>query len=107
MNSQGRYETDGGHYYTSGSSIEFLKVEEIYNSDTGQYEDTPVWTVSRVEHDGTDYYIVTYGNVELSGLKVRVRGGGGKRQGEQYKAVVSPFFALSERMEVVLYGRET
>ena len=74
MNSQGRYETDGGHYYTSGSSIEFLKVEEIYNSDTGQYEDTPVWTVSRVEHDGTDYYIVTYGNVELSGLKVRVRG---------------------------------
>ena len=74
MNSQGRYETDGAHYYTSGSSIEFLKVEEIYNSDTGQYEDTPVWTVSRVEHDGTDYYIVTYGNVELSGLKVRVRG---------------------------------
>ena len=73
-NESRRYETDGGHYYTSGSSIEFLKVEEIYNSDTGQYEDTPVWTVSRVEHDGTDYYIVTYGNVELSGLKVRVRG---------------------------------
>lgn len=74
MNASGRYETDGGHYYTSGSSIEFLKVEEVYNSDTRQYEDTPIWTTSRVEHDGTDYYIVTYRNVELSGLKVRVRG---------------------------------
>ncbi|MDE5825881.1 MAG: DUF5348 domain-containing protein, partial [Lachnospiraceae bacterium] len=74
MNVGGRYETDKGHYYTSGSCIEFMRVEEVYNSDTGKYEDTPIWTTSRVEHDGQDYYIVAYRDVGLSGLKVRVRG---------------------------------
>ncbi len=73
-NETGRYETDRGHYYTSGNSIEFLRVEETYNYDTDKWEDAPIWTTSRVEHNGQDYYIVGYPSVELSGLKVRVRG---------------------------------
>ena len=74
MNTSGRYETDKGHYYTSGSCIEFMRVEEVYNSDVGKYENMTIWTTSRVEHNGQDYYIVAYRDVELSGLKVRVRG---------------------------------
>lgn len=72
-NESGRYETDKGYCYTSGSTIEFLRVEETYNYDAEKWEDTPIWTTSRVEHNGADYYIVGYPNVELSGLKVRVR----------------------------------
>lgn len=74
MNVGGRYETDKEHYYTSGSSIEFLRVEETYNHDTDKWEDTLIWTTARVEHNGKNYYIVGYLGVELSGLKVRVRG---------------------------------
>lgn len=73
-NETGRYETDKGYYYTSGSGIEFLRTEEVYNYDTDKWEDAEVWTCSRVEHNGQDYYIVGYPNVELSGLTVRVRG---------------------------------
>lgn len=73
-NETGRYEMDRGHYYTSGNSIEFLRVEETYNYDADKWEDTPIWTTSRVEHNGQEYYIVGYSGVELSGLKVRVRG---------------------------------
>ncbi len=59
-NETGRYETDRGHYYTSGNSIEFLRVEQTYNYDTDKWEDAPIWTTSRVEHNGQDYYIVGY-----------------------------------------------
>lgn len=72
-NESGRYETDKGHCYTSGSTIEFLRVEETYDYDAEKWEDTPIWTTSRVEHNGSDYYIVGYPDVGLSGLKVRVR----------------------------------
>lgn len=74
MNSQGRYETDKGHYYTSGSGIEFLRREEVYNYDAGKWEETGIWTTSRVESQDGEYYIVGYPDAELSGLKVRVRG---------------------------------
>jgi len=74
MNSQGRYETESGYYYTSGSGIEFLRTEEIYNYDTDKWEDAEVWTSSRVESKNSEYYIVGFPNVELSGLTVRVRG---------------------------------
>lgn len=47
---------------------------------------------ARAEHDGTDYYIVTYRNVELSGLKVRVRG---QAAGGAIQSCCFPFFALS------------
>ncbi len=90
INASGRYETAKGHYYTSGSGIEFLRTEEVYNYDTDKWENAGIWTCSRVESQNGEYYIVGYSDVKLSGLKVRVRGGG-KRQGEQYKVVVSPF----------------
>ncbi len=74
LNASGRYETDKGHCYTSGSRIEFLRTEEVYNYDTDAWENAGIWTTSRVEHNGQDYYIVGYRGVGLSGLKVRVRG---------------------------------
>lgn len=73
LNSQGRYETESGYYYTSGSGIEFLRAEEVYNYDTDTWEDAEVWTSSRVESKNGKYYIVGFPNVELSGLTVRVR----------------------------------
>lgn len=73
-NESGRYETEKGHYFTSGSSIEFLRTEDFYNEDTDTWEPVEIWTASRVEHNGQDYYIVGYSDLTLSGLKVRVRG---------------------------------
>lgn len=73
-NSQGRYETDKGHYYTSGSGIEFLRTEEVYNYDTDEWENAEIWTCSRAESKDGKYYIVGYPDVEMSGLTVRVRG---------------------------------
>lgn len=73
-NESGRYETDKGHYYTSGSGIEFLRTEEVYNYDTDEWENAEIWTTSRVESKDGHYYIVGYPNIEMSGLKVRVRG---------------------------------
>lgn len=73
-NETGRYETDKGYYYTSGSTVEFLRVEQVYNEETDAWEDAEIWTSSRVEHNGNDYYLVGFPDVELSGLKVRVRG---------------------------------
>lgn len=74
MNASGRYETARGHYYTSGNGIEFLRTEEVYNYDTDKWENAEIWTTSRVESRNGEYYIVGYSDVELSGLKVRVRG---------------------------------
>ena len=74
MNASGRYETDKGHYYTSGSGIEFMRIKETYNYDTDKWENVGIWTCSRVESRNGEYYIVGYSDVELSGLKVRVRG---------------------------------
>lgn len=73
-NESGRYETDGGYCFTSGSCIEFLRVEDVYNSDTDKWEEAEIWTTSRVEHNGQDYYIVGYSDIEMSGLKIRRRG---------------------------------
>lgn len=73
-NKSGRYETNKGHYYTSGSGIEFLRTEEVYNYDTDEWENAEIWTCSRVESKDGEYYIVGYPDVEMSGLTVRVRG---------------------------------
>lgn len=72
-NESGRYETDRGYYYTSGSGIEFLRTEEVYNDDTDTWESAEIWTTSRVESKDGRYYIVGYPNLEMSGLKVRIR----------------------------------
>lgn len=70
----GRYGTSNGRdYYTSGSLIEFENIKDATNAE-GSLEETPVmWTISSVEHNGKDYYIVGYPDVDLDGLKVRVR----------------------------------
>ncbi len=74
MDESGRYHTKNGRRtYTSGSGIEFEYLEEVYNSDTEDWENVKTWGTSRVEHNGERYYIVGYSTVELDGLKVRVR----------------------------------
>lgn len=68
----GRYGTGSDRFYfTSGTVIEFAYIEEVQNADG--YEEIPVWTISSVEHNGKDYYIVGYPDVSMDGLKVRVR----------------------------------
>lgn len=69
----GRYGTpDGEVYYTSGSRIEFLINDEVEGKD-GYFIEMPAWRTSTVEHNGTDYYIVGYKDINLNGLKIRVR----------------------------------
>lgn len=70
-NSNGRYECSA-HEYTCGNCIEYY----AYDNWNEHYR----WIVSRVEHDGDDYYIVgskslsSDGNaVPLEGLRVRIR----------------------------------
>ncbi|RAU92491.1 DUF5348 domain-containing protein [Paenibacillus sp. YN15] len=63
-NSAGRYEYERGSYFTSGCPIEFLHEEEGRD---------PSWIHSRVEHNGSDYYIVGYPNLSMNGLFVRMR----------------------------------
>lgn len=76
-NEDGRFETERGHYFTSGNVIEFLRTEQVFNYGTSQYEDADIWTKSRIEHNGTDYYIVGYPDVSLPNLQVRIRGEAG------------------------------
>lgn len=59
LNENGRYEVDSGHYYTSGSQIEFY------------YEER--WELSRVESSNGEYYILHFKDVNLDGLRVRIR----------------------------------
>lgn len=62
LNESGRYELPSGDYFTSGSPIEYLDEEENE------------WTISRMEHNGTDYYIVGMGtNSSPYGVRVRTR----------------------------------
>ncbi len=65
-NESGRYETDGGHYYTCGSPVEAL-VEDGYH-------EVPYWVWTRLEHNEKGYYLVGCDSVEMDGLTVRVRG---------------------------------
>lgn len=63
-NANGRYETEKQEY-RSGYQIEAY----IYDD----YNERYAWIISRVEHDGNDYYIVNYKDVPMEGLKVRKR----------------------------------
>jgi len=67
-NESGRYETESGHYYTCGSSIEALVQDS--------YREVPRWVWTRVEGNGRGYYLVGYDKVDMDGLTVRVRGEG-------------------------------
>lgn len=66
-NGSGRYETEQGHYYCSGSPIEAL----VTDSDTGVSR----WVRTSVEHNGEDYFLVGNNDVQMDGLTVRVRKG--------------------------------
>lgn len=70
-NSKGRYECSE-HEFTSGNVIEYLAYDEY----SGHYR----WVISRVEHNGSDYYIVgsqslTYERrlIPMEGLHIRIR----------------------------------
>lgn len=65
LNEGGRYETDDGFVYTSGTAIEALIRDE--------YHDRPYWVVSRVESSDEGYYIVDYSRFSMDGLLVRRR----------------------------------
>lgn len=64
-NRNGRYETESGHCYTGGSGIEALVKDN--------FQEVPYWVWTSVEHDGKDYYLIGYKNVQMDGLTVRVR----------------------------------
>jgi|GEM_PF-998152 len=64
-NEVGKFETRHGHYYCCGSRIEALVADD--------YHESPYWTRTSVEHDGTDYYLVGHRDISLNGLTVRVR----------------------------------
>lgn len=66
MNSDGRYETESGQYFTSGCRVEALI------SDS--FRMVPYWVRTSIEHDGKGYFLAGYREVELEGLKVRLRG---------------------------------
>ena len=59
-------------YYTCGNCIEFLINVEVLGDD-GYFTVLPAWRISTIEHDGKDYFIAGYKDVDLNGLKVRLR----------------------------------
>lgn len=61
----GKYRTAKGHYYDCTSVIEALVSDE--------YHDVPYWTITSVEHNGKDYYLVGHKDIPMKGLRVRVR----------------------------------
>lgn len=66
-NNYGRYVTASGTELTCGTGIEFL-----YSNP--HYEDEPsYWVSARIEHNGKDYYIYGYPNVNLSTVLIRFR----------------------------------
>ncbi|MCC2821034.1 DUF5348 domain-containing protein [Lachnoclostridium pacaense] len=72
--SRGRYSIDN-YTWTSGSTIEFLCKDDWHDREVdGEWVNTPYWAISRMEHNGQDYYIVHYNDMALDGLEVRVRG---------------------------------
>lgn len=71
---RGRYSIDN-YTWTSGSIIEFLCKDDWHDREVdGEWVNTPYWAISRIEHNGQDYYIVHYNDMALDGLEVRVRG---------------------------------
>ena len=61
----GKYKTGQGYSYRCGSLIE-VSLQE----DSGE---VPCWVLTKVEHDGEDYYLVGYEDIPMDGLCVRVR----------------------------------
>ena len=66
-NASGRYETEQGHYFCSGSPVEAL----VTDDDIG----VTCWVRTSMEHNGKDNFLVGYDSVRLDGLTVRIRKG--------------------------------
>ena len=74
-NSNGRYEVKGIEL-SSGYGIEYLTTDDWHMryDDNDNYVTTPYWKSSRIEHDGTDYYIVGADYLDtLENVLVRIR----------------------------------
>lgn len=65
QNEGGEYVAGQGYPYRSGSLIEVLLQDDSH--------EVPCWTLTKVEHDGEDYYLVGYEEIPMEGLNVRVR----------------------------------
>ena len=61
----GKYRTAKGYRYDCGTLIETLVSDD--------YHDAPYWTITSVEHNGKDYYLVGHKDTPMKGLRVRVR----------------------------------
>lgn len=61
----GKYRTAKGHYYDCTSVIEALVSDE--------YHDVPYWTITSVEHNGKDYYLVGHKDIPMKGLQGTAR----------------------------------
>ena len=74
-NKNGRYEVNGIEL-TSGCGLEFLANDDMHcrYDDNDNYISTPYWCYSRIEHDGSDYYIVGASDLDtLENVMVRLR----------------------------------
>ena len=74
-NANGRYEVQGIEL-SSGCGLEYLATDDRHcrYNDNDDYVITPYWCSSRIEHDGTDYYIVGANDLDtLENIRVRIR----------------------------------
>ena len=74
-NANGRYEVQGIEL-SSGCGIEYLATDDRHwrYNDNDDYVITPYWCSSRIEHNGTDYYIVGANDLDtLENVRVRIR----------------------------------
>lgn len=74
-NANGRYEVQGIEL-SSGCGLEYIATDDRHMryNDNDDYVPTPYWCASRIEHDGTDYYIVGANDLDtLENVRVRIR----------------------------------
>ena len=74
-NRNGRYEFNEIEL-SSGYPLEYLATDDRHcrYNDNDDYVITPYWCSSRIEHDGTDYYIVGANDLDtLENVRVRIR----------------------------------
>ncbi|MCM3413214.1 DUF5348 domain-containing protein [Metabacillus litoralis] len=65
-NSGNRYEVDGWEL-SSGSPVEIWEDDE-------ELKEGGFYTATRIEHNGTDYYVVALGrDISINGLKARIK----------------------------------
>lgn len=72
-NERGRYEIGNtDRELTCGACVEILVPCEVYDPNLDEWVKGQKWKISRIEHDGKDYYCVGYKG-EIEGLQARKR----------------------------------